>query len=78
MASDTTNLETSVARFSSPRSVQDDFEMHQLNSCLKYGFVIGNNYRSKDMLGENGVVICNSGEKKIIRKVIVTPGRSFL
>ena len=72
VASDTTNSTTSVARFFSPRSVQFDREMHQLNSCLKYGFIICNNYRSKDMLDENGVVIRNLSGKKVIRKVIVT------
>ena len=30
------------------------------------------------MLDDNGVVVRNSGGKKVIRKVIVTPGGSFL
>ena len=34
MASDTNNLKTAVARFFSPRDVQVNCEMHQLNSCL--------------------------------------------
>ena len=67
-----------MARFLSPRAVQVDCEMHQLNLCLKYGFVIYDNYRSEDMLDKNGVVIRNSSGKKVIRKVIVTPGGSFL
>ena len=59
VASDTTNLATTVARFFFPRAVQVDCEIHQLNSCLKYGFRIFENYRSEDMLDENGVVIPN-------------------
>ena len=78
VASDTTNLATAVARFFSPRVVQVDCEMHQLNSFLKYGFGICENYRSEDMIDENGVIIRNSSGKKFIRKVIVTPGGSFL
>ena len=78
VASDATNLATDVARFFSPRAVQFDCELHQLNLCLKYGFVICKNYKSKDMIDKNGVVIRNSSGKKVIRKVIVTPGRSFL
>ena len=78
VASDTTNSATAVACFFSPRSVQVDCEMNQLNSCLKYGFGICDNYRSEDMLDNNGVVIHNSSGKKVIRKVIVTPGGSFI
>ena len=78
MASDTTNPATAVARFLSPRSVQVDCEMHQLNSCLKYGFGICRNYKSEDMLDENGVVIHNSSGKKFISKVVVTSGGSFI
>ena len=78
VASDTTNLATAAARFFSPRAVQVDWKMHQLNLCLKYGFEICENYKSEDMLEENGVVICNSSGKKFIRKFIVTPGDSFL
>ena len=59
VASDTTNLATTVARFFFPRAVQVDCEIHQLNSCLKYGFGIFENYRSEDMLDKNGVVIPN-------------------
>ena len=40
VASDTTNLATAVVRFFSLRAVQVNCEMHQLHSCLKYGFVI--------------------------------------
>ena len=40
VASDTTNSETSMSRFFSPRAVQVDREMHQLNLCLNYGFGI--------------------------------------
>ena len=47
VASDTTNLATSVARFFSPRAVQVNCEMHQFNLCLKYGFGICENYRSE-------------------------------
>ena len=43
VASDTTNYATAAARFFSPRAVQVDREMHQLNSCLKYGFGICEN-----------------------------------
>ena len=50
VASDTTNLVTAVTLFFFPMAVQVDCEMHQLNSCLKYGFRICKNYRSKDML----------------------------
>ena len=78
VASDTTNLATSVAHFFSPRAVQINCEMHQLNLCLKYGFGICDNYRRKEILDENGVVIRNYSGKKVIRKVIVTPGGSFL
>ena len=78
VASDTTNSETDLALFFYPRDVQVDCEMHQLNLCLKYGFGICDNYRSKDMLDKNGVVIHNVSGKKVIHKVIVTPGRSFL
>ena len=78
VAIDTTNLAISVARFCPPRAVQVDCEMHQLNSCLKYGFRIFENYRSKDMLYKNGVVIRNLSGKKVIRKFIVTPGGYFL
>ena len=74
VASDTTNSETDVARFFSPRAVQVDCEMHQLNSCLKYGFRICKNYKSEDMLDKNGVVIHNSSGKEFIRKAVVTPG----
>ena len=78
VASDTTNLATAVTRFLSPRSIQVECEMHQLNFCLKYGFGISKNYSSKDMLDKNEVVIRNLIGKKVIRKFIVTPGRSFL
>ena len=78
VVSGTTNLATAVVRFFSPRAIQVDCEMHQLNSYLRHGFVICENYKSKDMLDENGVVIRNSSGKKVIRKFIVTPGRSFL
>ena len=78
VASDTTNSATAVARFFSPRAVQVDCEMHQLNSCLKYGFRICKNYKSEDMLDKNGVVIHNSSGKEFIRKAVVTPGESFL
>ena len=50
VASDTTNSETAVARFFSPRAVQVDCEMHQLNLCLKYGFGVCENYKSESML----------------------------
>ena len=40
VASDTTNSTIALARFFYPRSVQVNCETHQLNSCLKYGFVI--------------------------------------
>ena len=63
---------------SPPRAVQVDCEIHQLNSCLKYGFVICKNFRSKDILDENGVATRNWNEKKVIRKVIATPGGLFL
>ena len=76
--SDTTDSATAVARFFSPRAVQVDCEMHQLNSCLKYGFGICENYKSEDRLDDNGVVVQNSSGKKVVRKVIVTPGQSFL
>ena len=78
MASDTANSETTVSRFFSPSADQVYCEIYQLNSCLKYGFGICENYKSKDMLDDNGVVISNSSGKKVIRKVIVTPGGSFL
>ena len=78
VASDATNSETYMARFFSPRAVQVDYEMHQLNSCLNYGFRICDNFRSKDMLDENGVFIRNSSGKKVIRNVILTPGGSFI
>ena len=78
VASHTTNFSAYVARFFSPRATQVDCEMHQLNSCLKYGFGICKNYRSKDMLDENGVAIRNSSGKKVICKIIVTPGGSFI
>ena len=60
VASDTTNLETSMSRLFTPRAVQFYCEIHQLNSCLNYGFGICDNYRSKDMIDENGVFIHNS------------------
>ena len=78
VASDTTNSATVFAHFFSHRAIQLDCEMHQLNSCMKYGFGICNNYRSEDMLDKNGVVIRNLSGKKVICKVIVTPGGSFL
>ena len=78
VASDTTNSATDTARFFSPRAVQVDCEMHQLNLCLKYGFGICDNYRSKYMLDDNRVVIRNLSGKKVIRKVIVTEGGSFI
>ena len=78
MASDTTNSTTAVARFFSPSAVQVYCEMHQLNLCLKYGFGICDKYKSEYMLDNNGVVIRNSSGKKVIWKVIVTPGGSFL
>ena len=52
--------------------------MYQLNMCLKYGLGICDSYRSKDMLDENGVVICDSSGNKVTCKVIVTPGGPFL
>ena len=78
VASDTINLETDVACFFYPRDVQVDYELHQLNSCLKYGFGICDNYRSKDMLDKNVMIIRNSIGKKVNCKVIVTPGGLFL
>ena len=78
VASDTTNYATAAARFFSPRATQVDCEMHQFNSCLKYGFGICENYKREDMIDENGVVIRNSSGKKVTRKVIVTSGGSFL
>ena len=78
VASDTTNLATAVERFFSPSAVQVDCEMHHLSLCLKYGFGICENYKSDDVLDDNGVVICNSSGKKVIRKVIVTPCGSFI
>ena len=78
MASDTTNLATSVARFFSPMAVQVDFEMHQLNLCQKYAFGICENYRSEGMIDKNGVVIRNVSGMKFIPKFIVTPDGSFL
>ena len=78
VASDTINSVTYVARFFSPEAVQVDCEMHQFNLCLKYGFGICDNYRSKYMLDNNRVVIRNLSGKKVICKVIVTPGGSFL
>ena len=56
VASDTTNSATDMTRFFPPRAVQVDCEIHQLNSCLKYGFVICKNFRSKDILDENSLV----------------------
>ena len=70
---DTTNLEKSVARFFSPRAVQVDCEMKKLNSYLKYGFVICNNYSIKYIIDKNMVVICNLIGKKVTRKFILTP-----
>ena len=78
VASDTTNSETAVACFFSPRAVQFDYEMHHLNLCLKYGFGICENCRIEDMLDKNGVVIRNLSGNKVIRKVIVTSGRLFI
>ena len=78
VASDTTNPATAVERFFSPRAVSVNCKMHQLNLCLKYGLGICENYKSEDMLDNNGVVIRNSIGKKVIHKVIVTPGGSFL
>ena len=78
VASDTTNSATAVTRFLYPMAVQVDCEIHQLNSCLKYCFVICENYRSEEMLDNNGVVIRNSSGEKVIRKVIVTSSGSFL
>ena len=78
VASDTTNSTTALARFFSPRAVQVDCEMHQLTLCMNYGFGICDNYKSKDMLDENGVVIRNYSGKKVTSKVFVTPGASFL
>ena len=66
VASETTNSATAVAIFFSPRAVQVDCEMHQLNSCLKYGFGIFENYRSKDMLDKIGLAIRNSSGKKVM------------
>ena len=63
VASDTTNLATAVARFFSPSAVPVDCEMHQLNLCLKYGLGICKNYKSEDVLDNNGVVIQNSSGK---------------
>ena len=40
VASDTINSATAMTRLFSPRAVQVDCEMHQLNLCLKYGFGI--------------------------------------
>ena len=77
VASDTTNSATAVARSFSPRAVQVECEMHQLNSCLK-GFRFFDNYRSEYILDENGVVIRNSNGKNFTHKVIVTPGGLFL
>ena len=78
VASDTTNLATAVVRFFSSSAVQVDCEMHQLNLCLNYGLGICENYNSEDMIDDNGVVIRNSSGNKVIRKVIVTPGGSFI
>ena len=78
VANDTTNSATAVERFFSLRSVQFDCEMHQLNYCLKIGIKICNNYRSKGMIDDNGVVICNLSGKKVTRKVIITPGGSCI
>ena len=78
VASDTTNSEKAVVRFFFPRAFQVDCEMHQLNLCLNNGFRIFDNYRSKDMLDKNGVVIRNLSGNKVIRKVIVTLGGLFL
>ena len=78
VASDTTNSGTAVSRFFCPRVFQVDCEMYQFNLCLKYGFKICENYKSKDMLYKNWVAVRNSSGKKVIRKVIVTPVGSFL
>ena len=78
VASDTTDSATAVERFFSPSAVQVNCEMHHLNLCLKYGFGICDNYKSEDMLDNNGLVIRNSSVKKVIRKFFVTPGQSFL
>ena len=78
VASDIPNSETYVARFLFPMVVQFDREMHQFNLCLKYIFGICDNYRIKYTLDKNGMFICNSSGKKVICKVIVTLGGSFL
>ena len=78
VASDTTNLETAVSHFFSLRDVQFYREMHQFNLCLKSGFVICYNYKSKDMLDRNRVDIRNLSGKKVNCEVIVTPDGSFL
>ena len=59
VASETADLAKAVSRFFSPRAVQVNCEMHQLNSCLNYGFRICDDNRIEDMLDGNEAVTCN-------------------
>jgi hypothetical protein len=54
VVSDTTNSATAVAKFFSSEAEQVNCEMHQVNSCMKYGYGILENTRSSIVSDANG------------------------
>jgi hypothetical protein len=75
--SDTTNSAKAVSRYFSDEAEQVNCDMHQLNSCLKYGFGMLENVKQVSVLDDNGLPIIGENGKPVKVTKVVTPGGSF-
>jgi hypothetical protein len=77
VVSDTMHAAIKVAKYFSEDGKQVNYEMHQLNTAMKYGFGLLENTRSTIFLDANGqqVKLPNGKLKRVSE--IVTPGGTF-
>ena len=57
VVSNTTNTATKVVKYFSEDAEQVNYEMHQLNSAVKYGFGVLENTRSTIAVDDNGIFL---------------------
>ena len=65
IVSDTTNSAKSVANWFTEDAKQVNYEMHQLNSCLKYAFGILENKKKVPVCDEKGSFVLDSNGKTV-------------
>ena len=77
VVSDTTPSATNVASQLSEDAEQINCEMHELNSCLKYGYGILENTRTKYARNEDGTFAYNDQNQRFKVTTVTTPGGEF-